>query len=148
MDFCLAHLSVVLTWIPQWYGGGLALNVLSNKYIRRVFPDGSPDQYVLPIHHFLDLLEASQWINEEYMGVESLNPADYWSHEVRLISLVPPPPGYTLQVNYRRFLFVSLIKNEQVKLKWLLQLDSHVSPHSSWCLQLLKLQPALTVGCL
>lgn len=37
----------------------MALNVLSNKYIREVFAEESPDQYVPPSKHFLDLLEAS-----------------------------------------------------------------------------------------
>lgn len=37
----------------------MVLNVLSNKYISEVFADESPDQYVRPSKHFLDLLEAS-----------------------------------------------------------------------------------------
>lgn len=37
----------------------MALNVLSNKYIRKVFAEESPDQYVHPSKRFLDLLAAS-----------------------------------------------------------------------------------------
>lgn len=37
----------------------MALNVLSNKYIREVFAEESLDQYVLLSKHFLDLLEGS-----------------------------------------------------------------------------------------
>lgn len=48
--------------------------MLSNKYIRKVFADEGPDQYVLPSKRFLDLLDSSKWICEACMCAESLNP--------------------------------------------------------------------------
>ena len=42
--------------MTQWK---MALNVLGSKYIREVFADECPDQYVLPSKHFRDLLEGS-----------------------------------------------------------------------------------------